>query len=112
MKILIDTNFILSAIKFKIRLPGDILIPSSVLHELRIIAQRKSVTGARARAALMLLENKKIVNTHGNADKAILKYSIDNNCAVATNDKKLIKALKASGIKIIRIRQKKYIIEE
>jgi rRNA-processing protein FCF1 len=114
MKILIDTNFILSALRFKIKMPYDnLIIPTSVINELEKIAKGKSKDAALARMALQLIEKKTtVVRTSGSTDKAILNYAVANNCAVATNDRNLIKELKANGIKVIRIRQKKYIVEE
>ncbi len=114
-KIMLDTNFILSALKFRVKMPrGTLIIPSSVMKEIEKIAQNRSARGAEARAALYFIEknNMSAVLTRGSTDKAILNYAIANNCAVATNDRKLIKELKANGIKVIRIRQKKYIVEE
>ncbi len=114
-KILIDTNFILSALKFRIKMPYDaMIVPTAVISEIEKIAKGKNKDAAIARMALIIIEKKKIaaVQTRGNTDKAILNYAIANSCAVATNDRGLIKELKANGIKVIRIRQKKYIVEE
>ena len=112
--IVVDTNFILSAMKFRIKLPKDVIVPSSVISELDSISRRKSATGIRARIALEIIKKNRlpIARTRGHADKALLTYAIANDCAVATNDRILIKALKANGIKVIRIRQKKYFVEE
>ncbi len=115
MEVIIDTNFILSALKFKVRMPaGKLIILSGVVRELERIAKSKRVDAARARIALKILKNKdaKIIRTQGHVDTAILRYATAHRCAVATNDKKLIKALKAKGIKVIRIRQRKYATEE
>ena len=56
-------------------------------------------------------EEIRVVKTGKKADKTIMDYAAKNECAVATNDKKLLKALKNKGIKILRLRQRKYIIE-
>ena len=113
-KIVVDTNFILSAMKFRIKMPNNVIVPSSVVSELDRISKRKSAAGMRAKIALEIIKKDRlsIARTRGHADKALLTYAAANDCAVATNDKKLIKALKANGIKVIRIRQKKYFVEE
>ncbi len=114
-KIVIDTNFMLSALKFRVKMPyASFILPDSVISELEKIAKSRRKDAALARAALQLIEKRKfsVVHTRGSTDRAILDYAAANGCAVATNDKKLIKALKANGIKVIRIRQKKYVVEE
>ena len=114
-KIIIDTNFVLSTTKFKIKTPqGNLIIPSGVISELERIAKSKRKDAVIARIALQIIEKKnlKIFPTHGYVDRAIVNYASTHKCIVATNDRNLIKALKANEIKVLRIRQKKYVVEQ
>ena len=115
MNILIDTNMFL-ALKYtdvfeKLRKHGSLATLSPCIRELKKIARSKKKEAGYANIALALIKKKKIriINTRGSADSALLNYA-KRGYAVATNDRKLIKALKNNGIKVIRLRQKKYII--
>lgn len=118
MRILLDTNFLLIPAQFKIdvfeelKRFGEPLTISVCVIELKKLSRKKGKPGEHARIALLLLKKKKIkiVKAKGEADFALMNHAKKFNCAVATNDRKLIKALKNNGIKIIRMRQKKYLI--
>ena len=115
MEVVIDTNFLLSALKFKVKMPaGKLVILSGVVRELERIAGSRGRDALLAKTALQIIEKRSArkISTRGHVDTAILRYAAAHRCAVATNDKKLIKALKAKGIKVIRIRQRKYATEE
>jgi len=121
-KILLDTNFLLVPAQFKVDIfeqlkefGDDFVVLDSAVRELKIIGKRKSVSGVSARIALELIKkhNIEIVKTvEKSADNAILKFAMEHGCVVATNDKKLIKRLRIKEIKIIRLRQRKYLIIE
>ena len=120
MKVLLDTNFLLLPNQFGVDIFRyleyyDIFTLSSCLDELKKIGRGKGKDGRAAKVALKLIEQNKmkvIKSSEKTTDRAILQYAIDEKCTVATNDKELIKALKNRGIKIIRLRQKKYLAEE
>jgi uncharacterized protein len=117
-KILLDTNFLLVPIQFKIDifhdLKAELFTLDSCIDELQKIAEKKSLGGQEARAALAMLAGEKIKtipSKEKTVDKAILAAAGDFQF-VATNDRELISLLKAKGVRIIRVRQKKLIIEE
>lgn len=61
-----------------------------------------------------IINDKKIFEHSGKktiADDDILELA-DDIGAVATNDKKLIRDLKKKGVKVVRLRQKKFLVEE
>jgi rRNA-processing protein FCF1 len=121
-KIIIDTNFLLIPAQFKIDIfrkleefGGEFVVLEPSLDELKKLVKYKSKSGMQARIVLHMLNKKNIAavkTAEKSADDAIVKYASENRCAVATNDKKLIKRLKINEIKIIRLRQKKYFIME
>ncbi len=116
MKILLDTNFLMLPPQFGIdiykELSGhEIATLKNCMDEL----EKLSRANKKAALALQLAGNHDIEilkAEKGHADKAILEYAKAHKCAVGTNDAKLIKALRSYGIKIVRMRQKKYLITE
>ena len=119
MKVLMDTNFMMLPNQFGVDIfeylkYDEAFTLSSCLDELKKLGKERSKDGAAARIALQLIQknNVKVVETEEEGDKAVVDYAVNNKCAVGTNDANLIKALKDKGIKIIRLKQKKYLIEE
>lgn len=119
MKILLDTNMLLVPHQFGVDIfeflkDYEMLMLSSCMGELKKLAKKRGDDGLAARVGLKLLKENKIkaVRTKEKGDKSILDYAAREGCAVATNDKGLIEALKANHIKIIRLKQKKYLSEE
>ena len=119
MKIILDTNFMMIPHQFGVDIFEflkyyQIETVSPCVDELKKLSRKKGDDGIAARVALKLLkENRvKIIKSREKADKAILSYAAKERCAVGTNDKELIKALKNNDIKIIRLKQKKYLIED
>ncbi len=120
MKVLLDTNFLMLPNQFGIDIFEylkfyEIFTLSQCIDELKKLSKKKGKDSKAAKIGLNLLEMNKVnivKSLEKVVDKAILEYAIKENCLVATNDKELIKALKKKGIKIIRLKQKKYLIEE
>ena len=118
MRILLDTNMLLDAIKFRIDIFSEAqkfgrpFTLDACIHELERISERRNKEAMQAKVALALAKGLPIARAEGGADRAILDYSARHRCVVATNDKNLIKALKSKGIEIIRLRQKRYLAEE
>lgn len=119
MKILLDTNFLIASIKFKIdiflELKGnELFVTEPVLDELAEIATKKGRDSSAAKISLELIERKdlKILQTdEKEADLSLLEYG-NKGYAVATQDKKLREKLMKAGAKIIYIRQRKYVFLE
>lgn len=120
MKVLVDTNFFLLPNQFGVDIFSflkfhEIFTLSCCVNELKQIAKKKTKDGTAAKIGLKLIDQNHVVIISvkdKKADSAILNYSLQEKCAVATNDKALIKALKKQDIKIIRLRQNKYLVEE
>jgi rRNA-processing protein FCF1 len=101
-KVVLDTSFILSAIKYKIDFLDDIkflgltpLIPKQVLNELKNIIDSKKKLRFKdnAKLALKILNKKslkKIDIKYKNVDNGIINYAKKNKTAIiATMDKEL-----------------------
>lgn len=121
MQVLLDTNFLLVPVQFRVdvfaqlREKGynDFFTMSACIEELRKLGkQKKHEKNVNVALDLVRKNRVKVIETSLGADASIIDYANDyNNIAVATLDKALIKALKAAGIKVIRLRQKKYLIQ-
>jgi rRNA-processing protein FCF1 len=124
MKVLLDTNFLIYASKYKIAhgLEQPLFVPQEVMEELENIAKgkiKKSVADkAAAELALALIkkwqEEKKLEilkkTAEKNTDEAIITIVKKQKFIVGTLDRELEKKLKKEGIKVLKIRQKKYFI--
>ncbi len=122
MQILIDTNFILTAVKQKIDIQEKIneatskqvewLIPQDVLNELGSIKDRKESSPSDKQAAKLSFQILKTLNPiivdlpgkNPNVDIKIVNYILDKPIALATLDKNLKSRVKN---KILTIRGKK-----
>ncbi len=122
MKILLDTNFILTCAKQKIDFPVVVneiidqkikwLIPQDVLNELGTLKDRTGIKVEDRDAAKLSFEiikslNPKIIQLSGknpNVDIKIVRYITDKNIVLATLDKNLKSRV---DNKILTIRGKK-----
>ena len=120
MKVIIDTNALVYAAENKLDLFAllkgyVIIIPNLVIEELQSLSRkaRKASDRKAAFLALKLLEYAffKIIELSGPVDKAIADYAQKESAAVLTADLALKKALAKAGIKVLHIRQKKYVEE-
>jgi rRNA-processing protein FCF1 len=117
ISLLLDTNFLLAPVQFKVNIYDELsdyqlLTLEKCINELEKIADGKSRDAPSAKIAMDLIMEKgiKIIATKEKiTDSAILSYAKKHGCAVATNDRKLIKTLKSNKIKIIRLRQRKFL---
>jgi rRNA-processing protein FCF1 len=116
MKVILDTNFLIDCMRFKVdlkELGNELFVLDSVIFEIGKIAKRGTKESSLAKLALEFIakNNFKILETGKNdADESLLAYSKDY--AIATHDKALKNKLKKAGAKIIYIRQKKYLVVE
>jgi len=111
--VILDTNALLMQFEFKIdledelsRLLGayEILIPSSVLNEL------KNLKDKNARSALEFALKYRVIETEKKGDESILAMAKELNAVVVTNDRELRKRLKDNGLRVIYLRQKSYLV--
>jgi len=125
-KILLDTNFLLIPVQFRLDIFSEICnicnfnyklyILDKTIGELNnIMEKQKGKSKEAAKLALKLIKLKKvnIIKTKENltVDNLMLKKA-DKNYIVATQDKLLKKQLKIRQIPIITLRQKKRLILE
>ena len=118
MKILLDTNFLMMPHQFGVDIfeflkDYEMLTLSSCVEELRKLSKKRGDDGKAAKIALKLVKDRgiEVAKTKEKGDRAILVYALREKCTVGTNDIGLMKSLKNGGIKIIRLRQKKYLEE-
>ena len=113
--IVLDANALLMPFQFKMnidrelkRLFGEVpvFVPSSVLGELANSMDKNS------KAALTLARKYQIVETELSGDDAVLEIAHQRSAAVVTNDKELIKRLRAVGIPVIRLRGERYLVAD
>lgn len=119
-EVVMDTNFLLVPFQFKVDVftelerlldgPFTLVVPSSVVRELKGIARRQGRTGAAARFALKLLESRgekaKKVESGLPVDDGIFEYARENRAVVCTNDLGLKRRLKAERLRVVGLRAK------
>jgi len=127
-KIIIDTNFLVSAIRFKIDLFSElqricdfkytICIVEGIIDELEKLAETgKPKDKIAARISLEIIKNKKIniIKTPSknkrvkNVDLLILNLIKEGNFIVATQDKELKREIRKKEVSLIVLRQKRYL---
>ena len=118
MKILLDTNFLVDIVRFKIDISelkgNELFVLDSVIEELEDISTGKGKDSVSARLALELVEGKglKILKSkERQADLSLLEHG-KKGYVIATQDLRLKRKLRKIGAKIACIRQKKYVIFE
>ncbi|MCX8190847.1 MAG: hypothetical protein N3D78_01495 [Candidatus Aenigmarchaeota archaeon] len=119
VKILLDTNFLLDMIRFKINFEDfypdekiEFFVSSSTINELKSISNKKTKEGRLALVALKMIENEgiKVVDSmKDRVDEDLIELAKNKNFIVATNDKDLRKKLKINNIKTICLKYKKRI---
>lgn len=115
VKIIVDTNFLIDIVRFKINLESlnefgkyKLIIPKAVENELKKIKNKY----ARVAIELTKLKGMEIVdNPVGikTTDEIIIALAKELKAAVATNDRKLRKRLKGLRIKTIYLRARKHL---
>lgn len=117
---LLDANFLLVPARFKVdvfaeleRLGYKPIVLSCVLGEVNKIASSGGRVGGQAKIALAILDTRKpkIVEAKGPVDSALIRHALAHGCAIATNDAALIARARKKGITVLRLRQKKYVVE-
>ena len=122
-KIILDTNFLLIPIQFKLDIFSEIdkiclfkyelCIVDKTVDELKnIIGKQKGKHKLAAKIALQLIKKKniaKIKTKQGKVDDLILG-SLDKDTILATQDALLRKKAVKKGIKTIVLRYKKYLV--
>jgi hypothetical protein len=119
MKIVMDTNFLVYTVSYgilnQIEKPDiTLIVPSKVVDELERLSEREKKARDRdaAKFALFIIYKTgiKIVKSESrNADEAVMETAKKEDAYLATLDDELARNARARGIKIVGIRQKKYI---
>jgi rRNA-processing protein FCF1 len=117
MKIILDTNFLIDCLRFKIDIKSELagnklFVLDSVIFEIEKIAKRGTKESSLAKLALEFINknNLKILETgKKDADESLILYSKEGY-AIATHDRVLKNKLKKMGAKLIYVRQKKYLV--
>lgn len=121
-KVVFDTNFLLVPYQFKIDVfldidqhlepPYKILIPSSVISELKGLAKNFGRQGMAARFALKLVDTRvaagkaTIIKGSFPVDEWLVNYAKENSAIVCTNDKILRQKLINESIKMIVVKSR------
>jgi len=117
MRVILDTNFLIDCLRFKIDLSelagNELFVTDSIVFETEKITKRRAKESSLANLALEFINGNKlkILESEGNTDDSLIKYS-KKGYAIATNDRALKAKLKKAGAKLIYIRQKRYLVEE
>ncbi len=115
MDILLDTNFLVEAMKRKIDVKSQLeshfqsvafFVPSRVPEEIDFISLRERKLAQTLMAAL----RPQVVQTKGHTDDALLREAQQRGMAVATQDLGLKKRLKRLCIPIITLSQNRVIV--
>ena len=120
VKVIIDTNALMTAEQFGVDIFGELLrlgyvgwlVPAQVKGELRSLADGadKGRDKTAARVALGLAERCTIVGIDNcPADRAIEELAEKEGAAVFTNDKAMQKRLSSKGITVISLSQGRYL---
>ena len=117
MKFLLDTNFLMVPGKFKVDVfseltrfgKPELYTLSLVVKELKKAASGKGKDARYAKLGLTLVEKKglEILPSEGNTDQEIERTAAEQNMVVCTQDRELIRKLKAEEIPVVSLRQKK-----
>lgn len=121
-KIVVDTNFLLLPVEYRIDLhsellriadgPLEIILPSGVISELRMLSGKTGRRALAARFALQLVAKwraegriEEMAST-GRTDGWIVRYAAKNDVYVATNDISVLKRVLSFGRKVISLQGK------
>lgn len=122
VRILVDTNFLLSQFEYGVDVPSELLrissgpvqllVASGTMNELSTLSGRNGRRSVAARFALQHFDELKkrfsteIIPSEGAVDEWIIKYAKKNRVNVATNDLPLRRQLLALGVPVIAMKGK------
>lgn len=116
MKVVLDTNFLIDSVRFKIdimtELAGnELFVLDENIREIGKLAGTKSKEAPLAKLALAFIAGGKIgvlKSPDKVTDQSLVEYA-KQGYAIATHDRILKDKVKAAGSKVVFIRQKKYV---
>ncbi len=121
MKMLLDTSFLITAMKGKIDIMGELRKfgkPSLSVLDL-VVKELESFSGGRSKRAIhsrlslqfIAESDVHVIKTRGgHTDSKIITYATNRDMTVCTVDKQLKDTLRRRGAKVITIRQGKYLV--
>jgi rRNA-processing protein FCF1 len=117
MQIIPDTNFLIYAVRYKLLdsiSSYKLILVEQVAKELEKISKSKKTKLEHRKAAKIALDflksqNPIIIKQKGKADDVILAIAKKIKIPIATMDKEMATRAKKDKIKIIKLRQKKYL---
>jgi len=121
-RVLIDTSALVSAVEWRVDIWSELervlLVPFTVavvegtLAELDVVAAKSGKHKLRVRIAKMLLVKKGVERLAGvgHVDDVIVELADRKSTFVLTQDQGLKRRLKAKGVPVITIRQKKFLV--
>jgi rRNA-processing protein FCF1 len=120
--VILDTSAVLMLFEFSIDLKAEltrligryhILVPTSVVDELQMLARRgRGKQSQMAKAALKFIENYKTIDTVKHGDEAMVDLARSLHCAVVTNDRELRNRLKEIPVPVVFLRAKQKLMLE
>ena len=117
-KIILDTNFLVTAVKFGVDIYSELERTVPEAHELIILdnvlneLEKLSKTDPDARTALNLVNLKNLTIHKGKripCDEAIIDFAAENRAILCTLDKELKKKAKKHNLRVIVIRHKSHL---
>ena len=122
MIVLLDTSFLVSALKFKIDIYDEISRVVPERHELatldNVIAELEKLTARKepnAALAMQLVTHKKVSIYKGKriqCDDALVEFAKEKGAMICTQDKELKKKAKSQNIRVITIKNKSHLGED
>jgi len=120
--IIVDTNMLMVPFQFKVDIfeefdrlideKYELVTLDNIIKELEKLSKGRTKDSFAAKLGLKLVKAKdiKVIKTkQESADKSLLDLA-DKDTIIATNDKTLIRKLKKDKRKILRLKQKKYLV--
>jgi len=90
----------------------EYLVPQAVCDEFEGLQKTlKGKDRETLNLARILLERCELIEGEGKADDIILEIATRDKMAVLTNDRELSKRLRNKGVRVLSLRQKKYLFE-
>jgi len=114
--VVLDANALMMPFQFGLNIdlelgrlvPGcEIVVPSSVVDELRAVLEKTS--DPHARSALSLAPKYRCIGVEGTSDEAVLDCAISLKAVLVTNDRGLRALAQAAGLTVIGLRGKNHL---
>jgi rRNA-processing protein FCF1 len=122
-KLLVDTNFLLIPVRFKVDIftesqnaVNDLVefyVSSRVLDEIQILKERSKGSFVRElKLAERLAENCEVIQDSSKAqvDQSLINLALENEMVLGTADAELRQKARKAGVKVVYLRQKSHLV--